>query len=200
MIQTHNYPKSQTYIIRLLCWCAGVPAHEAYIEIPDIDHSLEFITITIQDVSGVFQHLDVTKACGPDLISPRLLKEGCHILTHPYSIIFNCSLEEGYFPSSWKDANVTPIYKKEDKSLPSNYHPISLLSIAGKMMECCVHKHLYNYMVTNQLLTPLHSGFREGDSTTNQLLHTYHKICEAVVKGKEIRAVFCDISKAFDRV
>ena len=162
--------------------------------IPDIDHSLEFITITIQDVSDVFQNLDVTKACGPDLISRRLLKEGCHILTHPYSIIFNRS------HSSWKDANVTPIYKKEDKSLPSNYRPISLLSIAGKMMECCVHKHLYNYMVTNQLLTPLHSGFREGDSTTNQLLHTYHKICEAVDKGKEIRAVFCDIIKAFDRV
>ena len=88
--------------------------------IPDINHSLEFITITIQDVSDVLQHLDVTKACGPDLISPRLLKEGCHILAHPYSIIFNRSLEQGYFPSSWKDANVTPIYKKEDKSLPSN--------------------------------------------------------------------------------
>ena len=153
--------------------------------IPDIDYSLEFITITIQDVSDVFQHLDVTKACGPDLISPRLLKEGCHILAHPYSIIFNRSLEQGYFPSSWKDANVIPIYKKEDKSLPSNYRPIWLLSIAGKTMERCVHKHLYNCMVTNQLLTPL---------------HTYHKICEAVDKGKEIRAVFCDISKAFDRV
>ena len=82
------------------------------------------------------------------------------------------------------------------KQLP----PISLLSIAGKTMARCVHKHLYNYMVTNQLLTPLQSGFREGDSTTNQLLHTYHKLCEAVDKGKEMRAVFCDISKAFDRV
>ena len=67
-------------------------------------------------------------------------------------------------------------------------------------MERCVHKHLYNYMVTNQLLTPLQSGFREGDSTANQLLYTYHKTCEAVDKGKEIRAVFCDISKAFHRV
>ena len=168
--------------------------------IPDIDHSLEFIIITIQDVSDNFYHLDVTKACGPDLISPRLLKGGCHILAHPYSIIFNRSLKKEYFPLSWKDANVTPICKKENKSLPSNYRPLSLMSIDGKTMERCVHKHLYNYMVTNQLFTPLHSGFREGDSTTNQLLHTYHKICEAVDKGKEIRAVFCDISKAFDRV
>ena len=156
--------------------------------------------MTIQDISYVFQHLDITKACGPDSISSRLLKEGCHILAHPYSIIFNRSLEQGYFPWSWKDANVAPIYKKEDKSLPSNYRPISLLSIVGKTMERCVHKRLYNYIVTNQLFTPLQSGDRDGDSTTNQLLHTYQTICEAEDKDKEIRAAFCDTSKAFDRV
>ena len=104
-----------------------------------------------------------------------------------------------YFPSPWKDANVNPINKKEDKSLPCNYRPISFMSIVGKTMERCVHTRLNNYMVTNQLLTPLQSGFKEGDSTTNQLLHTYHTICEAVDKVKEIRAVFCDISKAVDR-
>ena len=67
-------------------------------------------------------------------------------------------------------------------------------------MERCIHKYLYNYITVNDILTPLQSGFRHGDSTTNQLLHTYHTICEAVDKGKEVRAVFCDISKAFDRV
>ena len=66
-------------------------------------------------------------------------------------------------------------------------------------MECCVQKHLYNFMGTNQLVTPLQSGFRESDYSTNQLLHTYHKICMAVDKGKEVRAVFCDIRKAFER-
>ena len=67
-------------------------------------------------------------------------------------------------------------------------------------MERCVHKHLYNYVVSHKLLTPFQSGFIQGDSTTYQLLHTYHTFCEAVDNGKEVRAVFCDISKAFDRV
>ena len=132
--------------------------------------------------------------------NPCLLKEGSHILAHPYAVIFNRSLKLGYFPSSWKEANVTPIFKKDDKSQPSNYRPISLLSIAGKAMERCIHKYLYNYITVNDILTPLPSGFRHGDSTTNQLLHTHHTICEAVDKGKEVRAVFCDISKAFDRM
>ena len=67
-------------------------------------------------------------------------------------------------------------------------------------MERCVHKYLYNYVISHHILTPLQSGFVHGDSTTYQLLHTYHQFCEAVDNGKEVRAVFCDISKAFDRV
>ena len=63
-------------------------------------------------------------------------------------------------------------------------------------MEQCVHKHMYNYVLENPILTPFQSGFVPGDSTTYQLLHTYHT-CNAVDGGEE---VFCDISKAFDRV
>ena len=155
--------------------------------------NLATITITIKDISDV-------PASGPDLISPRLLKEGAPVLAKPMSKLFNRSLQQGYFPSFWKDANVTPMHKKEDKSSPSNYRPISLLSTVGKTMERCVHKHIFNYIGRNNVLTPFQSGFTPGDSTTNQLLHTYHTFCEAVDNGKEVRVVFYDISKAFDRV
>ena len=144
--------------------------------------------------------MKINKASGPDLISPRLLKEGAIVLARPFSVIFNGSLQQGYFPPAWKTANVSLVHKKDEKSLPSNYRPISLLSSPGKVMERCVHKHLYNYVTSHQLLTPLQSGFVQGDSTTYQLLHTYHTFCEAVDNGKEVRAVFCDISKAFDMI
>ena len=81
---------------------------------------------------------------------------------------------------------------------PTNYRPISLLFQPGKCMERCVHKQLYNYVQENNLIIPLQSGFTSGDSTTFQLIHTYHVICED--SAKEVRVVFCDISKAFDRV
>ena len=163
-------------------------------------HTLESILICTQDILDVLQHLDVNKACGPDLISPRLLREGVDFLAYPLFIVFNRSLLQGYFPPAWKDANLTQIHKKDDKLLPSNYRPISLLSPKGKTMERCVHKHLYNYVVSHKLLTSFQSAFIQGDSTTYQLLHTYHTFCEAVDNGKEVRAVFCDSSKAFDRV
>ena len=163
------------------------------------DH-LDILEITPQTVKDVFNGLDVNKACGPDLMSPRLLKEGSVVLAEPYSIIFTSSLQLGHFPSPWKDGNLTALHKKDDRSLPSNYRPITLLCQPGKSMERCIHKELFNYIHEHNLLTPLQSGFIPGDSTTFQLLHTYHMFCEAVDSGKEVRVVFCDISKAFDRV
>ena len=52
----------------------------------------------------------------------------------------------------------------------------------------------------NNLITSRQSGFIPGDSTVNQLAHLYHLFSEALDKKKDIRIVFCDISKAFDRV
>ena len=140
---------------------------------------------------------------GPGLISPRLLKEGASVLSKPLATVFNrplLPLLQGYFPSNWKTTNVTAINKKEDKSVPSNYRPISLLSQLGKVMERCVHKHIFNYISENSLLTPFQSGFIQDDSTTFQLLHTHRSFLETVDSGKKVRFVFCDISKAFNRV
>ena len=61
---------------------------------------LNSITISQQDVRDVLNNLNVTKASGPDFISPRLLKEGVTILSKPLSIIFNRSILQGYFPSN----------------------------------------------------------------------------------------------------
>ena len=67
-------------------------------------------------------------------------------------------------------------------------------------MRLCVHKYFYNYIIETAILTSFQSGFARGDPTTNQLLHTYHTFCNAVDSSKEFWAVFCDNSKAFDRV
>ena len=59
---------------------------------------------------------------------------------------------------------------------------------------------MYNHFHDNDVLTPLQSGFIPGDSTVNQLTFLYDTFCKALDSGKEVRVVFCDISKAFDRV
>ena len=103
-------------------------------------------------------------------------------------------------PSPWKLANVTPILIKGDPSNVSNYRPISLLSTIGKVLENLIHKYVFNFFHAHEVLTALQSGFVPGDSTVNQLVDIYNTFCKALDDGKEVRAVFFDVSKAFDRV
>ena len=120
----------------------------------------------------------------------------------PLQIIFRNILETSTYPDMWKLANVTPIFKKEDKQLVKNYRPISLLPICGKIFEKLIFNSLYFYLNSNKLITHNQSGFRPGDSCSNQLLFLVNEIHKAFEDSKslEVRAVFLDISKAFDKV
>ena len=170
--------------------------------LPDIvdQRSLEQIVISESDVLDILKTLDPTKAVGHDLVGPRLLKEAPNELSAPLCKLFNLSLNQKIFPTQWKRANVVPIFKKDDPQKVNNYRPISLLPVISKVFERCVYKYLHNFIRENQLLTQHQSGFREGDSTINQLLYLTHEFSKALDEGKEIRVVFFDISKAFDRV
>ena len=171
-------------------------------ELPEPSYltSLSSIAFDPQEVEEILRTLKTDKASGPDGLSNRILKELSHELSSPLCSLFNKSLSLGKFPSPYKDANVTPVHTKGDLSLVSNYRPISLLNSVAKLFEKLVFKYLYNHLQDNNMLSSLQSGFIPGDSTVNQLVYLYHIFTEALDAGKEVRTVFCDISKAFDRV
>ena len=95
---------------------------------------------------------------------------------------------------------MTPIFKKDDRSVVSNYRPISLLNAVGKVLEKVLHKHLFNYIRDHEILSALQSGLNPGDSTVNQLIDIYNTFCKSLGESKEVHVMFCDISKAFYRV
>ena len=161
---------------------------------------LDQIETNENEVQNIIKTLDIGKANGPDGISNRLIKATAIAISQPLAQLFNKSFELGKVPKSWKEANLCPIHKKDDKSLVSNYRPISLLSCIGKVQERVVYMHLYRYLKTNNLLTSKNSGFKELDSAMNQLLLITDKIHRALEAGKEVCLVFLDVSKAFDRV
>ena len=97
-------------------------------------------------------------------------------------------------------ANVVPVHKKNEKNLVKNYRPISLLPISGKILEKLIFDNLYKYIFENNFISDKQSGYRKGDSTIKQLLSITHEIHKAFDSDHEVRAVFLDISKAFDTV
>ena len=120
----------------------------------------------------------------------------------PLRIIFSNILTTGIYPNTWKSANVTPMHKKNDKQSIKNYRPISLLPICAKIFEKIVFDQLYSYFTSNGLITKNQSGFRSGDSAINQLIELVNEIQKSFDQRNsyEVRSIFLDISKAFDKV
>ena len=164
------------------------------------DKCMDNILLTPQDISDVLKKLKLGKAMGADLINNHVLRELAIELSVPLCNLYNKSLSLSKLPSSWKEANVCVIHKSGDKSIVSNYRPVSLLCSLEKVFERCVFKYVYNFFLECNTITRYQSGFTPGDSTVNQLAYFYNFISKSVDSGKEVKAIFCDISKAFDRV
>ena len=163
---------------------------------------IDSVAIKKEDILSLIRSLNPNKATGSDDISGQMLLLCDDSVVSPLMIIFCSILETSVYPDQWKLANVVPIHKKEDKQLVKNYRPISLLPICGKIFEKLIFDNLYAYLVSNNLITKNQSGFVPGDSCTNQLSFLINEIHEAFEdpKSLDVRAVFLDISKAFDKV
>ena len=166
------------------------------------DKKIDHISIQCDEITSLIRNLNPNKATCSDEISGQMLLLCDNSVVLPLKIIFENILANSTYPDMWKLANVTPIFKKGDKQLIKNYRPISLLPICGKIFEKIIFNQLYKYLDANNLITKNQSGFRPGDSTSNQLLYLINEIHEAFddPKSLEVRAVFLDISKAFDKV
>ncbi|VDI61697.1 Hypothetical predicted protein [Mytilus galloprovincialis] len=80
-------------------------------ELKTISDDIGYIELTVTEVEDILKIVNPTKASGPDLISPKLLKEASSVLKYPLCKLFNLSLSTSTFPDQWKRANVTPVYK-----------------------------------------------------------------------------------------
>ena len=169
---------------------------------PTCSALLQSLDIDREKVTKLIRALDTTKAHGCDDISISMIKICDTSIVEPLCLIFGKCLETGIYPTIWKKANIIPVHKKDSRQSKKNYRPFSLLPIFGKIFEKIIFDVFYCHLCDHGLITQHQSGFRPGDSAINQLLSITHKIYSAFeeIPSKETRAVFLDLSKAFDRV
>ena len=164
--------------------------------VPPMDH----ITITPDGVLKLLQEIKIRKATGPDMIPARILRDYAAELAPILTFIFQQSLDTGTVPSDWRTANIVPIYKKGDKSNPSNYRPVSLTSICSKLIEHIIFSQIMTHYDNHHILADVQHGFRPGRSCESQLIITTHDLASALDDKQQVDAVVLDFSKAFDRV
>ena len=138
-------------------------------------------------------------ATGPDEVHYQMLK---HLPNNALSTIlhiFNDIWATGVFPESWRLATIIPIPKPgKDHEEPSNYRPIALTSCLCKTLERMINKRLVWYLESNDLISPIQSGFRSGRSTNDHLIRLETFIRDAFVNREHVVSVFFDLEKAYD--
>ena len=143
------------------------------------DVILSNFEVSIENIEKIIYEMNAKKAHGFDGISVALIKSCSWEIAYPLKLIFSKCLEMGIYPDKWKHANIQPVHKKNSRQVVSNYRPISLLPICGKIFEKLMFDSMYTFFQSQNLLSKNQSGFRPCDSTVNQLLSITTEIYEA---------------------
>ena len=113
----------------------------------------------------------------------KFLKEGAPVLASPIMDLINLSILFSLFPDNGKIAKLKPLYKKDAKTKPKNYGPISLLPLISKIMERIIHDQTQVFLDRNKIFFTYQSGFRKHYSTDTCLSYLTDKVRTGFEKG-----------------
>jgi hypothetical protein len=176
--------------------------------LPDIqevfkeDHSKKLLDLGVTDnmVLNRLLKLKPNKAPGLDKLVPKILVEAASYVSKPLCMIFNRSINTGVVPVEWKQANISVIFKKGSRNLPSNYRPISLTSQVCKVLESLIKDKIVQHLTDFKLLKESQHGFIKNKSCLTNLLEYLLTVHDYVDKGVPVDVIYLDFQKAFDRV
>ena len=155
---------------------------------------------TTGEIEKIIKELKNKNSCGYDEITAKILKQSSPFIVSPLTHICNSMLSTGIFPGRLKYSIIKPIYKKGDKTLITNYRPISLLPVFSKILEKIVYKRLYYHLTLNSILVKEQFGFRYNSTTETAIFTLINNILLSLNNRILVGGLFCDLQKAFDCV
>ena len=156
--------------------------------------------ITLSELSLALQRMSSSKAVGPDSVPLSLLRE-CFAVIGPHLLhVVNHSLASGRVPAVWKLATVVPLHKGGELTEPSNFRPISVLSVVGKLVERVVCTQLLEYVTTHHILVDSQYAYRPQHSTEDAVIDIVSHAIANMDSSMVTSITSTDLSKAFDCV
>ena len=155
--------------------------------------------VTENQVMKAIKCLKPKTSSGMDFVPPTILKMAADIIILPLTFIINNSFECGEFPSPWKVAKVSPIWKNKGSKLDKTmYRPVSNLISVSKVIELIVNKKVLNFFESNNLFPNSQHGFRQKRSTFSAVAAMHEQWIENRENRKHQALAFLDLSAAFD--
>ena len=156
--------------------------------------------VSAEDVLQAVRESKDKLSLTPEQIPAYFIKRVIISILQPLLLIYSNSLEFSSLPHQWKQSIITPIFKKGDRRLPSNYRPVAQTSSFGRILEAILSKKILEHLMSNQLLLPNQFGFLPHRSSASQLLYCLDCWYSSYCSNKIQFVAYTDISKAFDSV
>lgn len=173
---------------------------EDYLKPYNIVSNFEFDPTDKNEVEKIIKNLNSNSAAGIDKISVKFIKRYKNQLSETIAKLINNVFETGIFPSCFKAALVTPIFKKGSKFNLENYRPISVICTISKIIEIIMYLRLLNFLNNNKVINENQFGFIEKSSTAAAVIQLLNKVRKGLDQKKIVAAVSVDLKKAFDTV
>ena len=159
-------------------------------QVPLLDRSAPFM----DDI--VLKSLNPSKALGPDELHPRILKELATELGSVFAHLFQQSTDTGEIPREWSLANICPLFKKSDRSLACNYHPVSLTCVPCKLLEHIVCSKIMAHLDEYNLLSDRQHAFEKGHSCETQLTTVINDWAKLLDNRGQVATFILDFEKS----
>ena len=163
-------------------------------------NSLFISLITQIEVIDLINILNPSQSVGPNSIPMKLLKIIGFSVSPLLALLVNQSFQSGIFPDKLKIAKVISLFKKGNPEQPSNYRPVSLLSVFSNIFEKLLYRRLYRFLEVHNVLFSLQFGFQENHSIDHALVSLTEAIRNTLDNKRIGCGIFIDLQKAFDTV
>ena len=157
-----------------------------------------FNPVSPGNVLSKLKQLNTRKACGYDYIPAKLLKLGAPAIHISLTSIINFSIESSIYPNDNKKAEISPLYKKNDNLVKTNYRPLSILTSLSKITEGLLCDQLSSDM--SDILSRHLSAYRKNYSCNNVLIKCVEGFRKALDDGNYVGCILLDLSNAFDAI
>ena len=168
---------------------------------PDVEDVFQIQLPSEVEIIHLLESTESKSSAGHDGLPGHIIKNFASSLGPSIYEVFNASINQNTFPDEWKKSNVCAIWKnKGKKSDPSNYRPISIIPILGRLLEKVVSRQLTNFCDAYNVIPKEQFGFRKNSSCEIALLSATDKWLNQIDDGNYVGTLLIDLTKAFDSV
>ena len=144
-------------------------------------NTFSFRYVSLDEIKKEIKNLNTKKACQDTDIPTKIVQENSDIFAEFIFQNLNYGIEFSVFPANIKNANITPVHKKDSRNIESNYRPVSILSNISKIYERCLYNQISDFF--EEKFSNYQCGFRKGFSAQHCLLVMIEKWRKSIDKG-----------------